>query len=360
MQLVGVCEKNATFLHLFEAEPAIDAVYQISAGKYRRYPGLSTMQKLLNISTNAKNVRDVGRTLQGYSEARRMLKKLRPDGILIKGGFVGVPVGVAAAHLHVPFITHDSDTTAGLANKIISRWALKHATGMPAEFYDYPQGTVVYTGVPVSDDFVKVSEELRQTYRQELGIGECKQVISVIGASQGGLQLNKDILAVVGRLMQQHADLGIVHIAGPAHEQEVQRRYAEELLADERRRVVVRGFVNDVYRHTGAATVVVSRASATTVAELAVQGMTTILVPGLLAGDHQAINARHLAEAGVALNVAYGDSEGLYTALHKLLSNPAQARVLANNLHALAKPHAAKELAELLINSFRTGQVGGA
>ena len=351
--LVGVCETNAKFVNLFHDEPAIDSVYQVRAGKYRRYAGLSRLQRLMDVPTFARNIRDVARVCKGYAQARKLLKSQKPDGILIKGGFVGVPVGLAAAHLNIPFITHDSDSVSGLANRIISKWARKHATGMPKEFYDYPLESMVYTGVPIGRDFVEVTTEVRDQYRQDLGMSGCKQVVSIIGASQGGTQLNDDMLSITGRLMQHHPDLGIIHISGPAHEQDTKHRYDNELLADERRRVIVKGFVSDVYRHIGAADIVVSRASATVIAELAVQGTATILVPGQLAGDHQGMNARHMAELGVALNVANADSEGLYEALHKLLNNTSQSQALAKALHELAKPDAAKDLAELLISEFR-------
>jgi len=350
--VIAVCEKNAKFLQLFSDESSVDEVFQISAGKYRRYGGLTRLQRLFNLSVHMRNVRDLAKICAGYSQARRLLKRIRPDGVLIKGGYVGVPMGLAAAKLHIPFITHDSDTMPGLANKIISRWATKHATGMPVDFYDYPKDMTVHTGVPIVSDFVFVTPELQSKYRDDLGLSGCKQVISIIGASQGGAQLNDDVLNIIGRLMQQHSDLGIVHIAGLTHEQAVSHRYDEELLADERRRVVVRGFVPDVFRHTGVADVVVSRASATVIAELAVQGIAVVLVPGMLAGDHQGVNARHLAKAGVALNIAFGDSEGLYMALHELLNNPKRADELADGLHKLAKPSAARDLAKLAVDTF--------
>lgn len=356
IKLIGVCEKDAKFLHLFDDEPTIDAVHEIRAGKYRRYAGLTRLQRMLNVRTFAKNARDVGRVVKGYTEARKLLKSLRPDGILIKGGFVGVPVGLAASHLGIPFITHDSDSTPGLANRIIAKWAAKHATGMPAEYYSYPSGSMVYTGVPVAADFNHVNAKQQAIYRAEVGLRDCKQVVMVIGGSQGGQQLNEDIVNSIGRLMQLHHDLGLVHIVGAAHEAEMQHRYKQELLADEHRRIVIKSFVPDVFRYTGAADLVVSRASATVVAELAVQGKATILVPGLLADDHQAANSRHLAEAGRVLQVAYGDREGLATGIDKLLSDNKRRGNLAASLHELAKPHAAKDLAQLLITEFGVGK----
>ena len=356
IKLMSVCEKNAKFIHLFHEEPAIDGVHEIRAGKYRRYAGLTRLQKMLNVQTFTKNAYDVGRVVKGYTEARKLIKNVKPDGILIKGGFVGVPVGLAAVQLGIPFITHDSDSVPGLANRIIGKWALKHATGMPTEFYSYTANSMVYTGVPIAADFGAVDAKQQEQFKKGLGLEDCNKVIAVIGGSQGGQQLNEDIVGCVGRLMQKHPGLGLLHIAGTTHEQAMKHAYSEELLADERRHVVVKGFVPDVHRYTGAADVVVSRASATVVAELAVQGKATVLVPGMLADDHQAANARHMAEAGRALMVPYGDREGLATALDNLLSDTNWRNNLASSLSELAKPHAAKDLAQLLITEFGAGK----
>lgn len=355
VKVIGVCEKNAKFLHLFKDDPVIDAVYEIRAGKYRRYAGLTRLQKMLNVQTFAKNTRDVGRVVKGYTEARKLLKSIRPDGILIKGGFVGVPVGLAAAHLNIPFITHDSDSIPGLANRIISKWALKHATGMPTDFYHYPPNSMVYTGVPIAADFAFVDSKQQVHFKNKVGLGSSERVIAVFGGSQGGLQLNDDVVAIIGRLMQKHHDLGLIHIVGPAHEQHMLQRYKNELLADEQKRVLVKGFVSDAYMYSGAADIIVSRAGATALAEFMVQAKAVILVPGQLAGDHQSVNARHLAEEGKVLNVAFGDQEGLAAAIDKLLSNVDQRKNLSEGLSELAKPEAAKDLAQLLLGEFGAG-----
>ena len=339
-------------MHLFQDDPSIDSVRQVHAGKYRRYSGLTRLQRLLDISTFMSNARDVGRVCRGYAQALKLLKELKPDGVVIKGGFVGVPIGLAAAHLNIPFITHDSDSTPGLANRIIAKWAHKHATGMPVEFYTYPTGSMVYTGVPISNQFVPVTSGLQQQYKESVGLAACTQVITVIGGSQGGGQLNEDIAAIIGRLMQQHHNIGLVHIVGPDHETTMQHHYANELLADELRRVVIKSFVSDVYRYTGAADVVVSRASATVVAELAVQGKATILVPGQLADDHQVSNARHLSKSEAVIQVDYGDREGLFTALNQLLGDAAMRQKQAASFQRIAKPDAAKDLALLAVQEF--------
>lgn len=348
IELVGVCEKQAKFVELFHKEPSITKVYQVRAGKYRRYAGLRWYQKLLDVKTVLLNIRDGFRTVAGYIEARGLLKKLKPDIILIKGGFVGVPIGFAASRLNIPFITHDSDSTPGLANKLISRWAAVHATGMPKQLYNYPSDKTVYTGIPVSADFTKVTPKLRAEYRSYLGLGSCKQIITVIGGSHGAGRLNDDMISVVGRLMQKHDYLGIVHIAGSNHENTVSRIYDGELLAEERKRVVVKGFVSDPAKHTGAADIVVSRAGATVLAELALQSIPAVLVPGRLAGGHQDKNANYYVKSNAAVSVEFGDTEGLLHTLDELLKDPHKLKSLSENLNKLSKPDAAKELAELV------------
>jgi UDP-N-acetylglucosamine--N-acetylmuramyl-(pentapeptide) pyrophosphoryl-undecaprenol N-acetylglucosamine transferase len=347
VELIGICEKNATFAHLYEENQYIDSVYQVSAGKYRRYSGLTWYQRLFDIKTLLLNMRDVTRTVLGYVEAKKILKKLSPDAILIKGGFVAVPIGRAAAKLKIPYITHDSDSTPGLANRLISTDATVHATGMPAELYSYPADKTVYTGIPVSDNFKKVTSTLKTSYRANLGLQECQQVITIVGGSQGAGQLNDDMLKIAGRLMQKFPQLGIIHVAGKAHESVVREHYSKELRADEFKRVVVQGFVSTIAESQGAADVVVSRAGATQIAELAIQALPVIVVPGQLAGGHQDKNADYLESLGAVMNIAHANSEALFDAITLLLTDSLRSDQLRAEIHKLAKPHAARELATI-------------
>jgi len=350
--LIGVCEKNAAFSHLFEECQYIDRVVQVSAGKYRRYAGLKWYQRWFDLKTLMLNIRDVGRTISGYKEAKRLLKELNPNVLLIKGGFVAVPIGKAAAKLGIPYVTHDSDSTPGLANRLISSNAKIHATGMPVDLYNYPKDKTIYTGIPVSEAFKKVSPGLKSTYREDLGLSGCEKVITIVGGSQGAGQLNLDMVSIAGRLMQKYPNLGIVHVAGKAHESKVRKLYNKELLADEARRVVVQGFVGTIDASQGAADVVISRAGATQVAELSLQALPVILVPGLLAGAHQEKNADYLEKQAAALKVSNGNPEALYSAVDTLLSDDSLAKKLSEGLSHLAKPQAARELAIVTMSAL--------
>jgi UDP-N-acetylglucosamine--N-acetylmuramyl-(pentapeptide) pyrophosphoryl-undecaprenol N-acetylglucosamine transferase len=355
IELIGVCEKSAAFAHLFDESEYIDEVRQVSAGKYRRYAGLKWYERWFDIKTLVLNVRDIYRTLMGYRQAKRLLSELKPDSLLIKGGFVAVPVGKAAAKLNIPYLTHDSDSTPGLANRLISNRAALHATGMPADLYSYPKEKIVYTGIPVSGKYKKLTSSRKATYREGLGLSGSSHVVTVTGGSQGGGQLNADVVAAVAVLMEEFPVLGVVHVAGAQKLKGVEEAYQKTLSPTQLKNVVLKGFANDLEVCTGAADVVVSRASATTLAELALQSQAVIVVPGLLSDGHQDKNAAYLAEKSAAAVVGYGDAKGLERAIRELLQSPEKRGLLSGNLHRLAKPHAARELATATLRIAEQG-----
>lgn len=146
------------------ANPHIDEVYNVRAGKFRRYHG-EGLRQLLDLPTMFKNIRDAFYVVAGIWQSRKLLKRLQPSVVFVKGGFVGVPVGLAAAQLKIPYVTHDSDAIPGLANRIIARWAAIHAVALPAEVYAYPPAKTVTTGIPLQADFSPVTDSLRSQYR---------------------------------------------------------------------------------------------------------------------------------------------------------------------------------------------------
>jgi UDP-N-acetylglucosamine--N-acetylmuramyl-(pentapeptide) pyrophosphoryl-undecaprenol N-acetylglucosamine transferase len=125
----------------------IDQSYTVRAGKFRRYHG-EGIKQVFDVVTLYKNLRDVIFVLIGLWQSFWLLGRLHPDVIFIKGGFVGVPVGLMAALRGIPYVTHDSDAVPGLANRIIARWARLHAVGLPKEVYAYPPAKTVTVGVP--------------------------------------------------------------------------------------------------------------------------------------------------------------------------------------------------------------------
>lgn len=351
VEVIAATDRDNKFEHLLTSSPDITTVTKIWAGKLRRYHNQSALQQLLDVHTLVLNIRDIFRVVIGTFQAVSLLRRTRPDVIFIKGGFVGVPLGIAGRLCKIPFITHDSDTVPGLANRIIARWATIHAVGMPERFYAYPKAKTVQVGNLTPKDFVRVSDSLRKAYRKELSVPVDAQLVVIIGGSLGSQNLNTIVGHVLAKLLPGSAKLYAIHQTGGK----------AEGLPSESDHYRQMEFITDLYKYTGAADVVITRAGANSMAELAVQGKAAIVVPApQLAGGHQVTNGHHLAENKAAIVLSeealMTDQTALEDALTRLLADKKQCVELATNLTKMYKPNASKAIADIII---QTGQRTG-
>lgn len=335
-------------------DPNIDKSYTVRAGKLRRYHGEGWRQ-LLDLKTMALNLRDVVWVIMGIWQSFWLLKRLRPDIIFIKGGFVGVPVGLSAAVLRIPYITHDSDALPGLANRIVAPWAKLHAVALPKDVYHYPADKTVTVGVPVSHNYHPVSASEKRELRQKLGLEKFDQVVLVTGGGLGAQRLNNAVADCVPELLARYPKLAIVKLAGRAHEVAIRQEYKAQLPEADQARVIVKGFINNLYDYSGASDVIITRAGGNSMAEFAVQAKPCIVVPNpYLTGGHQLVNAKVLADRKaikmVNENVLTHDHHALMPPLVDLLDNPKVATQLGERLHEMAQSDAAHSLAMLLLD----------
>ena len=170
----------------------------ISSGKLRRYFDL-------------KNFSDPFRVIKGYGEARKLLKKYKPDVVFSKGGFVAVPVVLAARHYGIPAIIHESDMTPGLANKLCIPSAKKVCCNFPETLQYLPKEKAVLTGSPIRAELLKGD---RLSGLQYAHLAADKPVILVIGGSLGSVTVNTAVRNLLPRLLP---DYQVVHICGKAH-----------------------------------------------------------------------------------------------------------------------------------------------
>lgn len=333
----------------------IDKVKLVRAGKFRRYHGESWLRHMLDVPTLLKNTRDAFYVLAGIWQSFRLLKKMRPSVIFIKGGFVGVPVGLSAALLKIPYVTHDSDAIPGLANRIIARWARFHAVALPKEVYAYPKAKTVTVGVPVSYLYRPLSKKQQQTLRQRLGLEDYGKVVLVTGGGLGSKNVNDAVVSCASELLARYPDLGLVLITGRGKDASVRQELKKELSLSDQKRVVIKDYVTNLYQYSGAADVVVTRAGGSAMAELAAQAKATVVIPSpFLAGGHQLKNAKVLAgRKAVRLvyeEVLLHDYRALMPPLTELLDRPETAAKLGNKLASFGHPGAAHDLAELLLD----------
>ena len=167
----------------------------ISTGKLRRYFSL-------------RNFTDPIRVQAGYTEAKAYLRDYRPDIVFSKGGFVAVPVVSAAHSLRIPVITHESDITPGLANRLMIRYAEKICCSFPETLGALPAKKAVFTGCPIRQGLLTGSREAGLSFT---GLSGEKPVLLVVGGSLGAAAVNE---AVRGALPSLLADFEIVHLCG--------------------------------------------------------------------------------------------------------------------------------------------------
>lgn len=303
-------------------------------------------------------MRDFYRVIIGIFESWRLLKRLKPDIIFIKGAYVGVPVGLTAAMLHIPYVTHDSDAIPGLANRIIARWASAHAVALPKQVYaKYPANKTHTVGVPVRSEYQFVSDDVQIQFRHKIGLSKYKLMLFVTGGGLGASSMNDAVAKSVVDILDYYSNLVMVHVSGRKNEHSLTLLYNTILSVDKRQRVIVKDYLDDLYLYSGAADLIITRAGATSIAEFAVQGKACILIPNPhLTAGHQLKNAKLLAEQGAVKVVNESElknSKVLESTIFDLLESGTARLKLGDSLRQIAHPESATELAQLLLSVKR-------
>ncbi len=224
--------------------------------------------------------------------ARRVLRRENPTVVLGMGGYVSVPVGLWAVLRRIPLVLHEQNRRAGLANRLLSRWARAVGTTF-AKTTGLAPTRAVATGLPLRPD---LSPQNPKDARRALGLDPEDFTFLVFGGSQGARALNRLVIEALPALGREGGRCQFIHLSGPADEAAVRAAYDR---AD--RRAFVKSYWPDMAAAYSAADTVVCRSGANTVMELWRMGKSALLVPYPFAtDDHQAANAAALEEAGLA------------------------------------------------------------
>jgi len=272
--------------------------------------------------------------LVAFWQSARAILAERPDVVLGMGGYISFPGGMMASLLRRPLVIHEQNSIAGLANKVLSRLADRVLQAFP----DALPGAQL-SGNPVRKEIAALAEP-RERYAMRAG----RLKLLVLGGSLGAQALNETVPQALSLLP---ADIRpeVTHQAGAKHIEAVRAAYAAAGV-----RAETLAFVDDMARCYDAADVVICRAGALTVAELACAGVASILVPFPHAvDDHQTANAKFLSVRGAAILLAQGDLSA--KGLADLLRGLTRERLLemAENARALGKPDATEAVARACI-----------
>ena len=308
--------------------------HALPAGKLRRYASL-------------RNITDVGRTGAGVLGAARILRREHACVLFAKGGFASVPPALAAALLGIPVVTHESDSTAGLATRIISLVARRVLLSWPSSAGTLPlPARARFTGLPVRTA-MRAGDPGRG--RQYLGVGDRTRIMLIVGGSLGAATLNRMVGDARAELTR---DWMVIHQTGTQRGGQAvdepgyrSRPYFDDELPD----------------LLAAADAVVSRAGATALAEFAATGTAAVLVPlpRTSSRGEQIVNARLLAAAGAALVLQPGaqTASGLLRCARRLTDDRLRARMSAA-IRSLDRPDATDEVVRHTLRAARLESTG--
>ena len=336
-------------------------VRRIPAGKFHRYSNWGFHDYLAHLDITFKeiifgNLVGFFSFLAGIVTAffRLLRPKNRPDVIFLKGGYVCLPVGLIARLFRIPYIIHESDTVAGLANRLLMKKAKYVAFGMPlSDEIKAKHPNYIWTGIPVSPEFKAVSPSRTTSLKKAFSFNPEKPLVVITGGSQGSENLNNTTRLILPELLK-FTSVGLV--AGRKHYEDMidLKDYENWDHASLESNFRMWEFNTTMNELMGAADVVISRAGATTIAELAGLKKAVILVPfEVLPGSHQLRNAERLAEAGAVSMVK--DSEmmknpsKLLDEIRHLVRSPKLRAEMADRLHEEARADAALRLAKIIL-----------
>lgn len=342
-------------------------VRRLPAGKFHRYANWGFKDYFTHFGLTVKDL-IIGNILGflGFlaglitSFARLVSKPNRPNIIFLKGGYVCLPVGLVARIFKIPYIIHESDAVAGLANRILMRRAAKVAFGSPLSeetLSNHPN--YIWTGIPVGSEFKTVSESRQKSLKRAFSFNPDKPLVVVTGGSQGSENLNKTIREILPELLK-FTSVGLV--AGRTHYEDMVdlKKYENWEKANLESNFRMWEFNTTMNELMGAADIVVSRAGATTIAEMASLKKATILVPfERLPGGHQVKNAERLKDAGAAVVILdsemLSDPNKLLTEIKHLVHSPRERAKIAEILHKESRPDAANNLAKIVLKEAQHG-----
>ncbi len=259
------------------------------------------------------------------------------------GGYVTVPAGWGARAAGVPVFLHEQNAEPGLANRLVARFAEATFAAFDSATAKLPGAEVV--GNPMRPAFSEFDREaLRASARREYGLPDDAAVLGVLGGSQGALVLNRTATEFA-----RHDAAAIVHLAGTGKAEEV-RHAATELRRGSGAPWVILDFESNMERFYAASDLVLSRAGALTVSELAATGTPSVVVPlAIGTAGHQAANALSLVTAGGAVMVDEAELESVPKLLTELLHDPARLESMAAAARSVGKPGAARLIAARLM-----------
>jgi UDP-N-acetylglucosamine--N-acetylmuramyl-(pentapeptide) pyrophosphoryl-undecaprenol N-acetylglucosamine transferase len=282
----------------------------------------------------------LSRLPRAYFQSRAILKRIEPDVVVGVGGYASGPIVATASTMGIPTAILEQNSVPGVTNRILGKLVRKVFTTFPDDGGFFPNKKVVMAGNPIRRELIEKLAAARERRNDDHA-----PRLFVFGGSQGARKINETIVESLAQLTAAIPELELWHQTGSADHEKVETAYAQAGLTAPRARVAP--FIKDMAEPYAWCDLVVCRAGATSLSELAAVGCPAVLIPFPHAADnHQEHNARSLVDRGAAEMVIEAElsTGGMVAQVARLLGDKATLSDMESQMLAAAKPEAAAEI----------------
>lgn len=298
-----------------------------------------------------ENVKTIYRFIKGVRDSKKIIKEFKPDVVIGTGGYVCGPVVYAAASLKIPTIIHEQNSVPGLTNKFLSRYVNKIALCFDEAKDYFPKEKIVFTGNPRASE-VMGKDGIKG--RLSAGLSTSKPAVLIFGGSRGARPINEAVVKALSELAEKPYQ--ILYITGDVHFEAVHK---EVKLVGNPKNVIIKPFIHNMPEVLAGIDLVVSRAGATTLAEITSLGIPSILVPSpYVTNNHQEKNARSLSDHGAAKILLEKDlnNKSLVEHIDRILLNKENLKEMKLKAKKMGVPDSASRLYSVMKQLVNTNQ----
>ncbi len=278
-------------------------------------------------------------TLIGINKCKKIMKEFKPDVVIGVGGYVTVPVVLAAHKLNIPIVLHEQNSVPGKANKFLSKYASVVCVSMKETLPYFKNG--VFTGNPRSEEILNVKKGDKKSY----GLTENKKLVLITTGSLGASSINEKILENIDELSKKEYE--ILFVTGNSSYENVKNR-----INNTNNNIKVVSYISNMIEVLKFTDVIVSRAGATTISEILALGLPSILIPSpYVANNHQYLNAKSLSDNNACILIEENNFDGkkLIDEIDSLLKDKNKYKTISNN----AKKLSVNNSATLIYNEIK-------
>ncbi len=289
-----------------------------------------------------RQLRSMWKIPMGIFESMRIIKNFKPDLVMGVGSYAAGPVAIGAWLMRKKLILHEQNILPGITNRILSRFADRIYVSFKNTKANFNPGKVLYTGNPLRKEFIQKAKDKKDN-NTATSAKDYTFTVLILGGSQGAHSINEAVINAIEYLRGKH-NFYFIHQTGKRDEAVVKKAYKDQGIS-----CMVKSFFDDMPEQYQMADLIICRAGATTVAELAAVGKGVIFIPFPFAADnHQVLNARTFTETGAAEIILQKDLTGQMLAerIEYYASNKKALEVMAARAKSLGKPDAAKVIVE--------------